>query len=77
MANPKSAQPGERSWERIARLRREIRERRRVVDLESPAAIREAREAGVRADELATSWGVTEGWVYRIARAARGMRNTQ
>lgn len=78
MTDPTTAvEPGERSWQRIARLRAEIKKLRRLVDQESPAAAAEARKAGVRADELATAWGVSEGWVYRIARAARGTRNQQ
>lgn len=59
--------PGERSWERIARKRRLRARLEREITEETPAAVDEAEDAGVRVAELARLWGVTEAWIYTVA----------
>lgn len=57
---------GEPSWERLTRIRREIKHLRDLVAEETPSAIIDARNAGVTTRDLAKAWGVTESWLYKI-----------
>lgn len=63
------AEPGESSWARVARLRRLRAELDREITTDTPAAIVEAKAAGVKVAELAEMWGVTAAWIYTIAPA--------
>lgn len=63
------AEPGESSWERLARLRRLRTELDRVITTETPAVVAEAKAAGVKVTELAEMWRVTAAWIYTVAPA--------
>lgn len=70
------AKPGESSWERLARLRQRRAELDRVIPADTPAAVAEAKRAGVKVAELADLWGVTAAWIYTVA-PARPKRSRQ
>ena len=63
------AEPGESSWDRLARLRQLRSDLDRVITAETPAVVAEAKAAGVKVPQLAELWGVTAAWVYTVAPA--------
>lgn len=62
-------QPGERSWEAIARMRRLSKLLDAIVRREQARAIVESRSAGVSTDELVEAWDVTSTWIYKLVPA--------
>jgi len=62
-------EPGERSWEAIARMRRLSKVLDEIVRRETPRAIIDARAADVTTDELVKAWDVTSTWIYKLVPA--------
>ena len=62
-------QPGETSWDRITRLRQLRARLDREITADTPAAVAEAKAAGLKVTELAEMWDVTAAWIYTVAPA--------
>ncbi|MFC9250625.1 hypothetical protein [Amycolatopsis thailandensis] len=62
-------EPGESSWQAIARLRRLGKLLDEIVRRETPRAIVESRAADVPTNELVSAWGVTDTWIYKLVPA--------
>lgn len=62
-------QPGETSWNRITRLRQLRARLDREITADTPAAVTEAKAAGLKVAELAQMWDVTAAWIYIVAPA--------
>lgn len=68
-------EPGEPSWQAIARMRRLGKLLDEIVRRETPQAIVESRAAHVPTNELVSAWGVTDTWIYKLV-PARARKST-
>lgn len=64
-----AAQPGERSWEAIGRMRELSKLLDEIIRRETPRSIVESRAANVSTEELVQTWGVTSTWIYKLVPA--------